>query len=479
MPNVLKVTTPGAGFDNNSIKSNPQPGQRDIQVQVPVDPSRVTRGDNRKDQGQDQGGNLEFHYESNFHSFVKLMKSAPSPLDLMGELLFSGLGGTDSLSSLNGLSPAFQEALVELMELSSLTPEQMKGFLKEQIVSSNRFSEGFFSLLRQAADKTTSATVKGDILRFLQHYNDMSSGPHLLHQIRTLTESIGGKMFQKGQEQLEENLKDMNWEAPPGDIWKNASVLKEKVLPALSRYISLVRDMGPIRDEISYLSVLISHYENGSLEEVIQSFDRMSAYPDVKQFLGNLTEEQLREALKNMDLRLTGGMNGWSEQLQTLLKEGNEGGAGLEKKPLFLNLVHSMLLNESVYMPLLHAMFPINIGGRQMMTEVWVDPDQDGGTGADGRPVPMQKVFARFDISRLGSFDLIVICREKEASVQLRYPETLSPFEDDIRTQVGQIALRNGYRINQMALETGKKPFQVMDVFPEIYEKRRTVNVRV
>lgn len=479
MPNVLKVTTPGAGFDNTNIRSNPQPGKTDGQIQIPVDPNRVTRGDNRADSGQNQGGELEFHYESNFNAFVQLMRSAPQLLDELGDLLFSGLGGAENMQSLGNASPAFQEALMELMELAHLTPSQVAGALKEQVDSAGRFHGGLFALLRQAFGESRSSSAKADILNFLRHYNDMASGPHLLNRMKTLTDSIRGQMYQGGREKLDESLKNMNWGARAGDTWQNASALKEDVLPMLSRYISMTRDMGPIRDNISYLSVLISHYENGSLEEVVQSFDRMMTYPEVRRLLGNLSEEQLKEALGRMDFEAEAGKTPWTEKFQSLLAKGAAGEAGLEHRSAFLNVIHSMTLNESVYMPLLHLVFPINIDGRSMVTELWVDPDNEKGSGGEERRIPVQKLFVKFDIQGLGTFDLILLCKEHDISVQLRYPESLIQFEEEIQNQMGQIAQRNGYRMSQMVLETFKRPLQVLEVFPEIYERKRSVNVRV
>uniref|UniRef100_UPI0006D11EFC hypothetical protein n=1 Tax=Clostridium sp. NkU-1 TaxID=1095009 RepID=UPI0006D11EFC len=43
MADILKVTTPLSGYDNSTIKNNPQAGQG-IHIQNPVDPSKVTRG---------------------------------------------------------------------------------------------------------------------------------------------------------------------------------------------------------------------------------------------------------------------------------------------------------------------------------------------------------------------------------------------------------------------------------------------------
>ena len=59
MADILKVTTPMSGYDNSTIKNNPQAGQGP-QIQNPVDPSKVMRGDNRTDSGGNQEQQLAF-----------------------------------------------------------------------------------------------------------------------------------------------------------------------------------------------------------------------------------------------------------------------------------------------------------------------------------------------------------------------------------------------------------------------------------
>lgn len=38
-----------------------------------------------------------------------------------------------------------------------------------------------------------------------------------------------------------------------------------------------------------------------------------------------------------------------------------------------------MLANESVYMPVMHAMLPMIISGVPVFSEIWVDPNEESG----------------------------------------------------------------------------------------------------
>ena len=58
-----------------------------------------------------------------------------------------------------------------------------------------------------------------------------------------------------------------------------------------------------------------------------------------------------------------------------------EGKAGIENKEDFMTLLHGMLINESVYMPVLHVTLPFILDGTLVFSEIWLDPDDSSGGG--------------------------------------------------------------------------------------------------
>ena len=60
----------------------------------------------------------------------------------------------------------------------------------------------------------------------------------------------------------------------------------------------------------------------------------------------------------------------------------------IEAKTVFANIINSLLLNESVYMPLLHLMIPADIGGRLMFFQkcgLTLMTKSNGNDGSNGR----------------------------------------------------------------------------------------------
>ena len=68
----------------------------------------------------------------------------------------------------------------------------------------------------------------------------------------------------------------------------------------------------------------------------------------------------------------------------------------------FYTIMNGMLMNESVYMPLLHFMIPFQYEDNNVVSEMWVDPDARRKTEDEGRKI---KLFMKFDIQRLGKFE--------------------------------------------------------------------------
>ena len=70
MPNILRVTTPPTGLENNNVKNNPLT-TNEKQIQNPVDPGKVVRPDGRGDAGDSQQTKLGMNTQSNFGNFIQ------------------------------------------------------------------------------------------------------------------------------------------------------------------------------------------------------------------------------------------------------------------------------------------------------------------------------------------------------------------------------------------------------------------------
>jgi len=297
MADILKVTTPLSGYDNSTIKNNPQAGQG-AQIQNPVDPSKVTRGDNRTDSGGNGEQQMAFQYGSNFGAFLNLVKNVPDLSKILTDIFFQG----EEVLSGGVMGEEAAQKIASFFEATKMQDEEILPFIKEQAESAVRFNGGIFDQLRYVMAETTSVDLKAEVLNFVKKFNDMSSGKHILHDIFNTVKDMEAYVFKQTREQIEDLLKELDLSAPEGQISHNSELLKEKILPFLGRYIAMNHDMGTIRDKISLLTVLIARYENGDREEVLQSFSKLAGYQGFRKFFGAMTAEQFGELLNQVDM---------------------------------------------------------------------------------------------------------------------------------------------------------------------------------
>ncbi|MDE7039090.1 MAG: hypothetical protein K2O98_14400, partial [Lachnospiraceae bacterium] len=156
---------------------------------------------------------------------------------------------------------------------------------------------------------------------------------------------------------------------------------------------------------------------------------------------------------------------------------GVKGEAGIENREAFVNVMRSMLVNESVYMPLMHVMLPVILDGVPMFSEMWVDPDEESGNpGSKERGI---KLLIKFDMKDVGFFDMMLYYEKGKIDMLIHYPDELSKHESDIRENIRKIMSRNNLDLEYLAVEQNKVPIQVSAAFPKIFERRNSINVTI
>jgi len=473
MADILKVSTPLSGYDNSSIKNNPQAGQG-VQIQNPIDPSKVTRADNRSDSGEDGEKNLAFQYGSNFSAFLNLIKNISDSSKILSEMFFQG---EETLAG-SVMDEKAAQRIATFFQASKLSESDILDFVKEQAESAARFNGGIYDQLRSVMKDTNSVDLKSDVLNFIKKFNDMSSGKHIMHDIFNTVKEMKTKVFRQTREQLDGLLKELDMSAREGDTENNAALLKEKILPFLGRYISANHDMGVLRDKVSLLTVLISRYENGSKQEVLGAFSKLMGYQGFRKLFGTMSADQFGQLISQVDIEKATGKNEFSDAFLDFIKTGVSGEAGLENKQIFQSIIQSMVINESVYMPLLHLAFPMDINGRKMFSELWIDPDEEGSSTQSGVD-RIIRIFAKFDIAMLGEFKLLLLCGSNTANIHLYYPENMKNFESGIQKEMKHILEKHHFRAENIYLQAGEGPTSPIEVFPKIHERKNSVDVRI
>lgn len=473
MSNILKVTTPTTGYDNNAInKPNNSQQSQDMSVKNPVDPTRVVRADGRGQSNAEAGVGKGINADSNFGNFVQTLRDLPRLEDVMTKFVFTGMANIVE----SGVGRGTAEEIQALFHMLHMSPDELTEFVKGQMAGANRFQGPLFDMLRQVMGEATTVELKAGILDFLKKYNDMSSGNHLLQNIKDTLKEMEGYMFRNDREQLQRlALKLKPYSMQTNAL--NAQILKEQIIPYLGKYISETRDMGKIRDLISLLTFNTSRFENGNLDNVVQSFQKLMDFPAFQKNFAGMSVADFKAMLQNVDFDRAAGKMPWVDSLLNIMQTGIKGEAGIENREAFMNIMKAMLVNESVYMPVMHAMIPAVLDGIPMFSEIWVDPDEESGNPGSGeRGI---KLLIKFDLKDVGFFDMMMYYEKGKMDMLIHYPEELSDYESEIREGIRKIMSKNHLELEYLAVEKGKEPIQVSAAFPKIYERRNSVNVTI
>ena len=122
MSNILKVTTPTTGYDNNAIRQNSPQQAEDMSIKNPVDPNRVGRADGRNQaDNKHDAAQKGISYESNFGNFVQSLKDLPKLQDVMTKMVFGGMANVVE----SGIGKGTAEEIQALFQMLHMSPDKL------------------------------------------------------------------------------------------------------------------------------------------------------------------------------------------------------------------------------------------------------------------------------------------------------------------------------------------------------------------
>ena len=478
MPDLLGVTNPVPGHDNNNVNRNMPVSPNDTRVQNAPDLNRVVRSDNRTEQqtAGDPTGSQSLRYDSNFAAFLQRLMNTPGTAESLSTLFAIYEGMVVS----SGIEEGIAGEMAALLNMLKMDEGQLGKFLLSQMNTGTRFGGALFTILRDAYASSNSETTRGNILQFLKRYSDYSSTSHiqgnLLRGLTRLTRAIPASWGS----QLLPMVSELEGKLNAGDRAGALKLLQGSILPFLSGYTSKTNDMGLSRTLISMLALDIARYENGSEEGLLQAFHQLSSSPGLKDRLGGLTDEALLRLVNNNSFARASQGDDFAAQLSQAAQKALQGGAGNEVQEAFRNIVSAFLVNESVHMPLNHILLPLEWDGKMVFSEMWVDPDAEENLkrGRSGQENVLRFLF-KIDIQSLGFFDMVLTCQGERVDIQLFCPDKVAPFSQMVQGELSRIITDNGLSAGAVQVQRMDRPLTISGVFPRIFEGENSINVKI
>ena len=473
MADLLGATNPVPGYDNTNVNRNIPISPGNTQVQNVPDLDRVTGADHRTEQ-QDAGqAGEKIRYDSNFQTFIQQLRQGQDGVKVLFQLLTRE--GTVVTS---GMSEGIAEEMAQVMQLLKMDQGQLLQFLSAQMKAGTRFGGALFALLRNAYARADSAGVRGDILNFLKSYSDFSSTAHIEGNLLRNLAGMADAMPASWGDKLRELLAQLENGIAAGDRQGNLNLIQQEVFPFMSSYVSTTHDLGTPRELLSLLALDVARYENGSEDKLTEAFHQLAGYGTLKSVLGAIDDKSLLKRLEGSQFNEGTSAARFADHLAAAAARALRGEGSAEVQQTFRNLVSAMLVNESVYMPISHFMLPLEMDGRKLFSEFWVDADAEDGKGR-GQGDKCMKFLFKIDVQEVGLFDVILTSRDKEVEVAVACPPGVAPFSREIEKTVSGILTRNDLTPVGVSVRKMERPVTLTEVFPKIFEGKNSVNVKV
>ena len=474
MPDLLGATNPVPGYDNTVTNRNIPISPDNTQVQNVPDPSRVTGADNRTEQQDASQSGGQVRYDSNFQTFIQQLRQSQGGMESLSRLILR-----EGATVASGMGEGIAEEMAQAIEMLKMDQTQLLNFLTGQMRAGTRFGGALFALLRNAYARADAEGVRLDILNFLKSYSDFSSTGHIEGNMLRNLSNMANAMPASWGDRLRELLAQLENGIAAGDRQGNIELLQQKVFPFMSEYVNATHDLGTPRELLTLLALDLARYENGSEDKLQEMFHQLSGYGTLKGVLGGIDGPSLMKLLQASQFSKASDATQFADHLAAAAARALRGEGSAEVQDVFRNLVRAMLVNESVYMPLAHFLLPMEMDGRMLFSELWVDADAEEKRNGQGSGEKCMKFLFKIDVQNLGLFDVILTSRERDVSIVVACPQGVAPFSKDIEQTISQILARNELNSAGVSVRKMERPVTLTEVFPKIFEGKNSVNVKV
>lgn len=470
--------------DNLRI-STPIPSGNDIGRMTPakpsdpamINPSVVPPSNTDRQAGQNPS---EFSFLLNrnsvFSKFIQQLGKTPELSQSLGKLVFDVFSRAGQLDK-NSISGAALRQLAQAMEMDK--PEIVKNLLF-QSNERTQFSGPLFQMLRQIAALNPDSGFDNQLAQFLKAFNAYTSAGSTTNAVITQLEQISTQIPNPHSAQLQELTSQLKAESPLDNLNQNLVQLKEKIIPFLSRYISVSNDFGRVRSNITLLVHDLSRLNISSREELAEKFTSLLDFCKfdlhystqklnemTSVFLEHLTRTEGREENKLVD------------SILRLLTDGGERATSQRSQALHQNAVSSLLMDQSVYMPFHHLFLPLSFQGKFLFAELWIEKDEESNHTLRSSDENARQIILTFDIKPTGYFEAVLTLSGQKISAKLNCPVEFAPDFKKISAAVANIFAQNGFEPEKIELTAGEPPAAIEQIMRKVQERRRVIDVSV
>ncbi|WP_312693449.1 hypothetical protein [Caproiciproducens sp.] len=476
MPDNLRITTPVT--TNESINKIPSAKQPDSMV--PIDPSKVLQPNTDKQGNQNSSFDFLLNRNSVFSKFLEQLGETPALSQTLQKIVFETFSRSENIRDSRPVT------LLMKQFSAAIKMEQPADILKNLMFQgSNRtkFSGPVFDVMRNLMNEYPDSGLEKPLGDFLKAFDGYFSTPEITSAIEKNLSTLVHQIPRPYSKQLQELADQLMTDQPVNSLDMNLTLLKEKIIPLLSKYVASTNDFGTARDSITLLVHNIARLNISSHQEVV---DKFSSLLDYCKYELNLPDDKMNQ-IKSMFLKSVTEAsqkpeNQLYDSLMKVLSENLRQSSSSVSQSLYKDTVLSLLLDNSVYMPFTHLLLPVNYNGRFMFSEIWIEKNDDGGKSSSkergGGPKPI-RLFLTFDIKALGYFEASIVLSQEKADVQMNCPPALMKNSREISSRISEIFAQNGLSAQSIEFLQENSPSAEKRILKKVYERKNVIDVTV
>lgn len=384
-----------------------------------------------------------------------------------------------------------EEQLKQLVDLIPKDVGQLLESLEAQHSNATAFCGKFFNTLNQLLQEYDSnELIKESILQLLKNYdfhiNAKASAESIIVNMEKLSKSTilksQGKPIQEALAAFK-NEYPLSEELSSQQITKMLGTLKSNVIPQLKEALIDNKTNFFAR---AFLMTIIQNtvkLENSSEETLFSSLEQLFLVLNGYETVSEPFKQELKEALKeSIKLNSQNPKDKFMNKMLDILSNK------VEKKPLDAsyisasNVLDSLVANQSSTFSLLHFILPFYNQTNVAFAQIWVDPDAQKKQNSDpnSKTKHGKQIFCRINVELIGNFDLILfVDDDSRIDCKLLCPKHVAASFDTIKPQISSIIKNGGFKVENLEVAANNKEVKLNEIFPQINNRRRLVNVKI
>lgn len=480
----IKITANNINNTNNNI-NRPKPTTAEQENLVPfdiLDPERVNKPLKQEGSELNNQTNVSKNPNSVIEKLLKSLDTAPVLGENIRKLLFSKQFIISNIMTDQLLKSCFEQFAQNI----EMNETEMLELLKFQHNNHTKFTGEFFNFLRNAIKLNNNEDFRKVLANFLKSYDCYMSLDKTTKAISNILNSINMNMPDILKETFSSLCAKLLLDNPTNSADINLNLLKNEIIPYLSKYISKTNDFGIIRNYISVLIHNVVRLETGLKDNF--SFNVENLFNSLKSSF-NLKDNELAElkyALIDNYRSFSANENKSLDNFFKLIETGTKDYSNHTNKLTFDNISESLLINNDVHIPLIHIFLPVNYNGVFMFSELWINKDikntyideknkqNHKGNDNDNETI---KIFLTFEMDNIGYFETLFISQANHLSMELFVPSLLKNDWKKIKNDIQNILTNNGIEVENLYISESTHKRKFTEVFGTKFIKERGLNV--